>query len=558
MIHLRPYQTDLISEVYQAYRDGFRNVLAVMPTGAGKSIVVSQIVLDGHQQGLTECVIAHRNELVSQMSLHVARRGIPHRIIASRSTIAQITAEHRREFGRSFVNPDARCSVVSVDTLKARKDDLNTWAQQVQRWTIDEAHHAVGNADREKNKWGEAIAMFPNAYGLGVTATPRRADGVGLGRWQSDGSPGDGPFEKMIVGPSMRDLIDMGSLSQYEVLVPESDFTIDESKIAKSGDWSTQRMREASKRSHIVGDVVTEYLRRAPGKRAICFATDVETSNEIAQRFNDAGVAAASVSAKTPTEVRNDYIRRFRDGRITVLVNVDLFGEGFDVPAVEVVIMARPTASLAVYLQQFGRALRPMDGKPFGLVIDHVSNWKRHGFPDKPHIWTLDRRDKRAKREPDPDDIELTSCKSCSRPYEKVHAICPYCGEAPPAPAGGGRSIEQVDGDFFLLDREMVAQMQQAARLENPGDMMSRIDHATGNSIAAKGAANRQMERIAAQQRLTAAIEQWAGCRRAAGDTDQMIFRRFYLTWGVDMISATAGKRAEMESLAALVEKQYA
>lgn len=558
MIRLRPYQTDLIGEVYQAYRDGFRNVLAVMPTGAGKSIVVSQIVLDGHQQGLTECVIAHRNELVSQMSLHVARRGIPHRIIASRSTIAQITAEHRREFGRSFVNPDARCSVVSVDTLKARKDDLDTWAQQVQRWTIDEAHHAVGNADREKNKWGEAIAMFPNAYGLGVTATPRRADGVGLGRWQSDGSPGDGPFEKMIVGPSMRDLIDMGSLSQYEVLVPESDFEIDESKIAKSGDWSTQRMREASKRSHIVGDVVTEYLRRAPGKRAICFATDVETSNEIAQRFNDAGVAAASVSAKTPTEVRNDYIRRFRDGRITVLVNVDLFGEGFDVPAVEVVIMARPTASLAVYLQQFGRALRPMDGKPFGLVIDHVSNWKRHGFPDKPHIWTLDRRDKRAKREPDPDDIELTSCKSCSRPYEKVHAICPYCGEAPPAPAGGGRSIEQVDGDFFLLDREMVAQMQQAAKLENPGDMMSRIDHATGNSIAAKGAANRQMERIAAQQRLTAAIEQWAGCRRAVGDTDQMIFRRFYLTWGVDMISATAGKRAEMESLSAQIERCYA
>ena len=558
MIRLRPYQTDLIGEVYQAYRDGFRNVLAVMPTGAGKSIVVSQIVLDGHQQGLTECVIAHRNELVSQMSLHVARRGIPHRIIASRSTIAQITAEHRREFGRSFVNPDARCSVVSVDTLKARKDDLDTWAQQVQRWTIDEAHHAVGNADREKNKWGEAIAMFPNAYGLGVTATPRRADGVGLGRWQSDGSPGDGPFEKMIVGPSMRDLIDMGSLSQYEVLVPESDFEIDESKIANSGDWSTQRMREASKRSHIVGDVVTEYLRRAPGKRAICFATDVETSNEIAQRFNDAGVAAASVSAKTPTEVRNDYIRRFRDGRITVLVNVDLFGEGFDVPAVEVVIMARPTASLAVYLQQFGRALRPMDGKPFGLVIDHVSNWKRHGFPDKPHIWTLDRRDKRAKREPDPDDIELTSCKSCSRPYEKVHAICPYCGEAPPAPAGGGRSIEQVDGDFFLLDREMVAQMQQAAKLENPGDMMSRIDHATGNSIAAKGAANRQMERIAAQQRLTAAIEQWAGCRRAVGDTDQMIFRRFYLTWGVDMISATAGKRAEMESLSAQIERCYA
>lgn len=540
------YQAQMRLGIYNAWASGNRCVLAVLPTGGGKSVVFTGIAEDGHRQGLTEAVIAHRNELVSQLSMHLARRGIPHRVIASRAAVRQITAEHRRELGRSFVNPDARCSVVSVDTLIARKDDLAMWAMQVQRWTIDEAHHVL-----RENKWGKAVAMFPNAYGLGVTATPSRADGMGLGAHH------DGVFEAMILGPTMRDLIEMGALCAYEIAVPESDFTIDESKIAKSGDWSTQRMREASKRSHIVGDVVTEYLRRAPGKRAICFATDVETSNEIAQRFNDAGVAAASVSAKTPTEVRNDYIRRFRDGRITVLVNVDLFGEGFDVPAVEVVIMARPTASLAVYLQQFGRALRPMDGKPFGLVIDHVSNWKRHGFPDKPHIWTLDRRDKRAKREPDPDDIELTSCKSCSRPYEKVHAICPYCGEAPPAPAGGGRSIEQVDGDFFLLDREMVAQMQQAAKLENPGDMMSRIDHATGNSIAAKGAANRQMERIAAQQRLTTAIEQWAGCRRAVGDTDQMIFRRFYLTWGVDMISATAGKRAEMESLAERVERCY-
>lgn len=546
MIQLRPYQSDLIARTYQSYQAGNPNVLAVLPTGGGKSVIVSQIILDGHQQGLTECVIAHRNELVGQMSMHVARRGIPHQVIASKSAVAQITAEHRREFGRSFVNPDARCSVVSVDTLIARADALRGWAQQVNRWTIDEAHHVL-----KQNKWGKAVTMFTNAYGLGVTATPSRADGNGLGAHH------EGVFDDMILGPTMRDLIEMGALCDYEIAIPDSDFEIDDESLAPSGDWSTKRMREASKRSHIVGDVVLEYQRRAPGKRAICFATDVETSGEMAQRFNDAGISAASVSAKTPADVRNDYIRRFRDGRITVLVNVDLFGEGFDVPAVEVVIMARPTASLAVYLQQFGRAMRPLEGKSHGLVIDHVSNWKRHSFPDKPHIWTLDRRDKRSKREPDPDDVPLTACRSCSRPYERCLSRCPYCGEAPPVPEGGARSIEQVDGDLMLLDRATLAQMRAAAVLEAPGDVGERVGAVAG-ALAAAGAVNKQIERHVAQQRLRAAIEQWAGIRRAAGEDDQSILRRFYLTTGVDVLSAMGGKRAEMDGLAARVEGWYA
>jgi len=545
MIQLRPYQSDLIARTYQSYQAGNRNVLAVLPTGGGKSVIVSQIILDGHQQGLTECVIAHRNELVGQMSLHVARRGIPHRIIASKSSVAQITAEHRREFGRSFVNPDARCSVVSVDTLIARADTLAAWAQQVNRWTIDEAHHVL-----RANKWGKAVTMFPNAYGLGVTATPSRADGMGLG------SHAEGVFSDMILGPTMRDLIDMGALSDYEIACPESDLLVDDGDFTANGDLSPRKGRLASQKSHIVGDVVIEYQRRALGKRAICFATDVETAGEMAQRFNEAGITAAAVSAKTPSDVRNDMIRRFRDGRVTVLVNVDLFGEGFDVPAVEVVIMARPTASLGVYLQQFGRALRPLEGKSHGLVIDHVSNWKRHGFPDKPHIWTLDRRDRRSKREADPDDIPLTACRSCSRPYERCLPACPYCGEAPPVPEGGARSIEQVDGDLMLLDRATLAAMRAAMQLEAPGDTMERVAAAAGD-LAGRGAAARQLERHQAQQRLRAAIEQWAGVRRAMGEDDRSIYRRFFLTTGVDVLSAMAGKRAEMDALAQRVEGWY-
>jgi DNA repair protein RadD len=546
VIILRPDQAELKAGIYRHWNEGDRNVLAVLPTGGGKSIIVSDIVLDRHHMGATQCVIAHRTELVGQMSLHVARRGIKHRIIAPKPVVNQIMAEHRREFaGRSFINPDANCSVAGVDTLLARADDLRQWCEQVDDWTIDEAHHVL-----KQNKWGRAAALFPRARGLGVTATPSRADGMGLGIHH------DGVFNAMVVGPDMRTLINIGALTDYEIAIPESDFEISENDLAPSGDWSSKKMREASKRSHIVGDVVKEYIARAYTKRFICFATDVETAGEIAQRFNDCGIRVAAVSAETPGNVRDEYIRRFRAGQLWGLVNVDLFGEGFDVPAVEVVIMARPTASLAVYMQQFGRALRVLAGKAYGLVIDHVSNWKRHGFPDKPHYWTLDRRDKRAKREKDPEDIPLTACRSCSRPYERFHPVCPYCGAEPPLPDPISRTPEMVDGDLMLLDRAKIAAMREAIQLASPADVANRAAYVAGQ-LAGAGAANRSIERHAAQQRLRAAMEQWGGVQFAKGRGQREAERRFFLAAGVDVLTALALPRSDMESLADRVEGWY-
>lgn len=543
IVTLRPDQAKFNNDIDGAYQDGARNVLAVLPTGGGKSIVASERTLLHHNNGETQAIIAHRVELVGQMSLHVARRGIKHRIIAPKKIVGQIVAEHRREFnGHSFINPDSKCSVAAVDTLIARTADLEAWGKQVNRWLIDEAHHVL-----RANKWGKAVSFFPNAFGLGVTASPSRADGMGLGAHH------DGVFDAMVIGPTMRELISIGALCDYEIAIPKSDFEIDESTLAPSGDWSTAKMREASKKSHIVGDVVIEYIKRAFGKRAICFATDVETAGEIAANFNAYGIPAASVSADTPSDLRAEYIRRFREGKIWVLVNVDLFGEGFDVPAVEVVIMARPTASLAVYLQQFGRALRVLAGKAFGLVIDHVSNWKRHNFPDKPHYWTLDRRDKKAKREKDPDEIELTACRECSRPYERALPACPHCGAVLPLPEPASRRPEQVDGDLTLLTRETIAAMQAATVLESPGSVADRAGFVAGPAAAA-GAANRQIERHQAQQRLSAAIAQWAGCERARGRDDGQSYRRFYLTTGVDVLSALALPRSDMDALASRVE----
>ena len=140
-------------------------------------------------------VIAHRNELVSQMASHVANRGIYHKVIGSTDTIKQITKQQRKEFGRSFVNPSASVAVIGVDTLISRQKELKDWAVQTKLWIVDEAHHVL-----RENKWGKAVDMFPHAIGLGVTATPMRADGKGLGR------EFDGVFDDMIIGPTMRQL----------------------------------------------------------------------------------------------------------------------------------------------------------------------------------------------------------------------------------------------------------------------------------------------------------------------------------------------------------------
>jgi len=549
LITLRPDQAALKQGIYDHWQSGAQNVVGVLPTGGGKSIIVSDIVLDRHNQGARQCIIAHRNELVGQMSMHVARRGIKHRIIGSKSTIAGIVQEHRAEFGRSLVNPDAGCAVGSVQTIVSRADDLKQWAAQIDDWTLDEAHHLL-----RENQWGQAVRLFTNARGLGVTACTIRADGMGTGRHA------DGLFDAMVVGPNMRELIDLGGITDYEYVVAESDFSIDDDAVTAKGDFSPKKMTAASKGSHIVGDVVEQYIKWCAGKRAIVFATDVETANDMAARFNAAGIAAASVSAKTDTLVRRDMIRRFRDGRLHVLVNVDLFDEGFDVPACEAVILARPTMSLNKYLQMCGRALRIFAGKQYGLIIDMVSNYKRHTLliTGRPVPQTLDRREKRAKRAVDPDDIPPRACGECSRPYERALPRCPYCGAEPPLPAPGARSLEQVDGDLMLLDRERLAQMRAAMALEAPGDMETRVAHAAG-PVAGAGARKRQQDKIAAQGRLQAAIEQWAGVRRHMGDTDQVSHRRLWLATGMSALDMLAADRstADYERDATMIEGWY-
>ena len=356
-MQLRDYQMAAEAAVYQAWQTA-RNVLVVLATGSGKTVLFAKIISD--HVGAS-CAIAHRQELVGQISLALARYGVKHRIIGPNKVIRWIIqALHILETGHSFYDPNAPCAVAGVDTLIRRGDDLKHWTTQVTLCVQDEAHHVL-----KDNKWGKAFKLFPNAKALGVTANTERADGKGLGKHA------DGIMEVMVEGPTMRELIDQGYLTDYRIFAPPSDLDLNGVTIGSAGDYSPKQLKQRVQKSHIMGDVVSHYLKLAPGKLGITFATDVETATDISAKFNAAGVPAEVVSAKTPDQTRTEILRRFKLGQIKQLVNVDLFGEGFDLPAIEVVSMARPTESFNLYcLDPETEILTPEGWKGSECVLD--------------------------------------------------------------------------------------------------------------------------------------------------------------------------------------------
>lgn len=543
---LRPYQIDAKREVYAAWEAGHRNVLLVLPTGSGKTVLYCDIL---NELRLQSTVIAHRRELVIQSATTLGAYGVWHGIIGPNEVIRDAVTMQTAQNGNSLYHGKAPCRVAGVDTLTRRGGKLSSWAAGVAMWVQDEAHHLL-----RENKWGKAIAMFPNARGLGVTATPERADGKGIGR------NAKGVFDAMIVGPSMRDLINQGHLTEYRIVNPPNDLDLDSVPIsATTGDYAAPGLKTAVRKSHIIGDVVEHYLKFAAGKLGVTFATDVETAGDMAAAYRERGVPAEVVSAHTESRNRMHILDRFRRGDIKQLVNVDIFGEGFDLPAIEVVSMARPTQSYAVYIQQFGRALRPMDGKQSALIIDHVDNVvKRHGLPDNPRVWSLEGRERRTNGKKT--GTPLRVCAGCMFVYERIYKTCPGCGHTP-VPAGRSRP-EQVDGDLLELSPEVLAQMRRDAgdALRDPALVRAELERKRAPEIGIRAGVNRQRERIAAQMVLRDQIAVWAGYRAAGGDPHSESYRRFYHTMGIDVLSAQAlGLRETLalsERLAIEVDKE--
>ena len=539
-MELRNYQQQTYNEIYDSWDAGHKDVLAVLPTGAGKTVLFSKIIKDH----VGPCVaLAHRQELVCQMALSLARFGVYHRVIAPPAVIRNIVKVQMAELGRSYYDCNALCGVVGVDTLVRRHDELRAWCDSVTLYINDEAHHCL-----VKNKWGKAASMFPNAKILGVTATPLRADGMGLSR------DSDGIFDKMIVGPSMRGLIDMGYLTEYRIFAPPSDLDLSRVELSKAtGDYSKVKLIKAVEKSHIVGDVVNHYKRIAPGKLGITFCVDVATATETAEEFNAAGVPAAVVSAKTPDLERSEILNRFKRRELLQLVNVDLFGEGFDLPAIEVVSMARPTQSYGLYVQKFGRALRILEGKTQAIIIDHVGNVIRHGLPDRERVWSMNRREKR-KNGPS-DAIPCKTCVKCTAVYERIYKVCPECGHLDTPVQRDGP--QHVDGDLMEMDADTLAKMREAVEDVDKSFDEVRKDCAAKRmpDMWTRAAVNRHAESQEQQKSLRNNMAQWAGNRRQEGHSDSEIYRLFYLKFGVDMLTAQGLKRKDALVLDNLVIK---
>lgn len=541
------FQIDLTNRVKARWAEGYRNVLMRSATGSGKTRMAAKLVAE--EGSNASCTFAHRQELVGQLSNALAAQGVMHRVIAPAPIVSAIAHSHAATLGRSFVSANAPAGVAGVDTLVRRP--ITDWDRACRLWCADEAHHVL-----DSNKWGSAIGRFthPLIRGLGPTATPQRADRRGLGRHVG------GLFDVMEQGPSERWLIENGYLSKYRIVVPKSDLaSLDMGDVSASGDWSTAKGRRASQRSQIVGNAVEEYLLRAKGLLGITFTTDVETATEMAEEFRRRGVSASTITGDMHDAARRQVIADFEARRILMLVAVDVISEGFDIPAVECAIFARPTMSLALYMQQFGRTLRVMPGKEYALILDLAGNVLRHGLPDLARVWSLDGAGGTVGGKGATIPMFVCQEVTCMQPYERVHVSCPFCGAPKPEPQGR-RAPAQVDGDLIELDDDILAMLR--------GDVsVADMDReAFAARLVARGVPPIGQPRLMrlhvqdqkAQEVLRGAMGLWGGARRAEGLNDREMQRRFFLRFGVDVLSAQALKATEAEDLTLRVYEEFA
>lgn len=540
---LRPYQEKLVAETYQQWDSGKQFVAMVSSTGSGKSMTLTAIVAKERDRGQYVLVLAHRQELITQLSDTMGRMEIRHQVIAANKVVRFAAKQSMENHGVNYVDPNARVMVASVQSMREAK--IADLAKLGNKLTVvqDEFHHAT----KKSKTWGGVLTPLLNAgaRGLGPTATPCRADGQGLSRET------DGYADVIVEGPSMRWLIDNGYLSQYKIYCPPTDLRLDNVETSKTtGDYKEKELKAEIGRSHIVGDIVSHYLKICPGKRGITFTVGVDTAEEVAEEYRKRGVPAIALSGRNADEERVQAIRDLKSGKILQIVNDSLIGEGVDIPAVEVVSFARPTQSYALYAQMFGRALRPFEGKSHAIIIDAVSNVMRHGLPDAPREWSLDRRERRTGKS-EPSTVRV--CTACAAVYERFRDACPDCGEPVPKPADRSGPV-QVDGDLYELDPDVLAQMRNevVGARETPEAMRDRLTAMNVPVPGVMGNVKRQRERLEVLGRLDGLMATIAGYWRHDGMSDKEIFRKFFLTYHIDWLSAQSLKK---DNAIALMEK---
>ena len=391
MIRLRSYQEEMVQEIASEFGRSQQRVCAVAPCGAGKTVMVGWMAGGTAAKGRRVLFLVHRQELIDQSSTTFTDMGIQHGVIAAHSA---------KQYG-SLVQ------VGSVQTVARRLPEMPAPDFII----IDEAHHATANT------WKKIIAAYPEASVLGVTATPARLGGQGLGD----------VFQSLVLGPSVKELISWGNLAPYKYYAPPVRADLEGMRV-KFGEFVRSEVELRMDKAELIGDLVEQYQRLAPGMRAVCYCVSRAHSEHVALSFRKAGIEALHIDGETPKEVRKQAIANFRSGQIKVLCNVDLISEGFDVPAMEATILARPTASLTLYIQQAMRSMRPDREHPEkqAIVIDHVGNVFRHGLPDEEREWSLEAV-KKKRGSAGERTYSLRMCPTCYQVH-KPAPTCPYCG----------------------------------------------------------------------------------------------------------------------------------
>lgn len=397
MTVLRIYQDRAVAEILAWLQRGSDGVLLESPVGSGKTTMGMDAVKTALSMGWTVAWFTHRKELADQASERATGEGIA----------------HGRLMPGCELTPH-KLHVASIDTVTARMGRLKAWLGSVDLAVFDEAHHIAAKS------WTNIADAMPRARNLGLTATPFRLDGKGLGE--------SGHFRHVVRCPSIRDLTRAGWLAPAKVYAPPTDLDLGGVK-TRAGDYALNEVAAAVARSGISVIGRRWYARHAPGQPAIVFCPTVELAEASAAAYRAAGWAATSVDGTMSARDRAAAIDGLADGSVQVLTSCALIGEGLDIPAVACAILERPTASTSLYVQMIGRALRPHTDKTHAVILDLVGNAGRHGMHDAERPWDLKGGLKGIERA-----VQATwRCRKCSRVHEKpdqsAHMAC-GCGNA--------------------------------------------------------------------------------------------------------------------------------
>tara|TARA_R110002020_G_scaffold67718_3_gene177619 strand:- start:1255 stop:2706 length:1452 start_codon:yes stop_codon:yes gene_type:complete len=413
-----------------------KSIIARAPTGAGKTIVATQMMKTASSRKKKIFFICHRRELIDQTAKTLKNFGLKFGYIAN-------------GYPANFYMPIQICSVGTLYNRigQVPTPDLCLW---------DECHHMAAKT------WDTIQNAYPDAFHVGLTATPIR----------TDGKPLKNNFSKIVHGPEVSWLIENGYLAEYDLYsIPGIDRGALHSQM---GEFNKSESEQEMKKPSITGDIISHWMKYGRGKKTIGFAPTVAYSQHICRLFNDAGISAIHLDGGTAKDKRREALRDFALGKYEVVFNVGLFAEGFDIAAnsgmdvtIGCVIDAAPTQSLSQWLQRCGRALRPQEGK--AIILDHAGNLGSHGLPCMDRTWSLEGREARESNDSGEASERVRQCPKCYYAH-KPEPICPSCGHV----YESGRKIKEIEGELQKIDPSLMRQQmrQEQGQANNVEDFV--------------------------------------------------------------------------------------